>query len=417
MLDMKFVRENMGLIKQAIKEKNEKVDIDEFLELDTRRRELIQQSDLLRQEKKKLSQQVGSLKKTGQVSPELIENSKLISQKDKQMQDQISEIESNIHDLLMWIPNIPHPDIPRNKTAEVREHGDAPDFDFPAVTADELCKTLGIVDFNSGNRIAGSSFPCYKGLGARLERALINFMLDLHLKQGYTEVLAPFVVNPKAMFGTAQLPKMEEDMYFVEKDNLFLNPTTEVALINLHNGDTLHEENLPINYTGYSASFRREAGSYGKETKGLKRVHQFNEVELIKFAAPDNSYEELEKMLEDAEEVLKLLGLRYRIILLSANELSFASTKTYDIEAWAPVTKEWLEVSSCSNCEDFQARRANIKLRGKGGSRFPHILNGTGLATPRTFIALVEHYQQEDGSIIIPDVLVPYMGGLKRIGP
>jgi seryl-tRNA synthetase len=241
-------------------------------------------------------------------------------------------------------------------------------------------------------------------------------MLEVHVKQGYTEILTPFLVNRRSMFGTAQLPKMEEDMYLIEKDDLFPNPTTEVALINLHANEILKEENLPIKYTGFSASFRREAGSYGKKTKGLKRVHQFNEVELIKFTKPEDSYEELEKMVEEAEEVLQKLGLRYRVVLLPGEELSFASSKTYDIEVWAPVTKEWLEVSSCSNCEDFQARRSEIRYNSKQGLKYVHILNGTGVATPRTFLALIEHYQQEGGKIKLPEILLSYWREIEEEG-
>lgn len=420
MLDIKFIRENIELVRKAIKEKNENVDIDKFVSLDNERRKLIQERDSIRQEKKRISHQVAELK-TAPINgaatnvsasriPELVIESKKVSEKEKDIETRLSQIESDLHNELIWIPNLVHPSVPRDKSIIVRECVGHRNFDFAPLTADELCSALGIVDFKWGARVAGSNFPCYKGLGARLERALINFMLDLHLDQGYTEIFTPFVVNRVSMFGTAQLPKLEEDMYLIEKDDLFLNPTTEVALINMHSGDILREEDLPINYIGYSASFRREAGSYGRETKGLKRVHQFNEIELIKFTNPSESYEELEKMVQDAEEVLKLLGLSYRVVLLCAAELSFASAKTYDIEVWAPVSKEWLEVSSCSNCEDFQARRAKIKFRSKQGTQFVHILNGTGVATPRTFIALLEQYQQKDRTIEIPSPLIHYLG-------
>lgn len=412
MVEIKFIRENIDLVRQNIKAKGEKVDIDRFMDLDNERRSLIQQRDSIRQEKKKNAQQVAVLKHTtGDTTDlqQLIQHSKQLSEKEEAIENRLSQVELELHNLLIWIPNLAHPSVPRDKSIIVKEWGNPVQFEFEPLTADDLCNTLGIVDFKSGAKVAGTNFPCYRGFGARLERALINFMLDLHTKHGYTEIFTPFVVNRKSMFNTGQLPKLEEDMYFIEKDDLFLNPTTEVALINMHSGEILKGENLPINYIGYSTSFRREAGSYGRETKGLKRVHQFNEVELIKFTNPNTSYEELEKMVQNAEEVLKLLGLTYRVVLLSVQEISFASSKTYDIEVWAPATKEWLEVSSCSNCEDFQARRASIKYRGKTGTQFVHILNGTGVATPRTFVALVEQYQQKDGSIKIPPVLLPYL--------
>ncbi|MDI6840949.1 MAG: serine--tRNA ligase [bacterium] len=412
MLDIKFIRENIELVKKAVKEKGEKVDIKRFEELDKLRRKLVKDRDNIRAQKKKISQEIAELKRIGRgevTSP--LQDSKLLAQKEKEIQDKLKDIEAELHNILIRIPNLVHPSVPRTtERVIVKEWGEKKVFNFKPLTCDELCSSLGIIDFKRGSKVAGSNFPCYKGLGARLERALINFMIDLHIKQGYTEIFPPFLVNRRSMFGTGQLPKLEEDMYLIKEDDLFLNPTAEVPLINLHQDEVLRENELPIKYVGYAASFRREAGSYGKETKGLKRVHQFNKVELIKFIKPEDSYKELESMLENAEEVLKLLNLTYRVTLLPAGELSFASTKTYDIEVWAPATGEWLEVSSCSNCEDFQARRTGIRFRRKGHTEFVHILNGSGVATPRTFIAIIENYQQQDGTIQIPTALIPYMG-------
>ncbi len=434
MFDIKFIRENIELINRGIKEKGESVDINKFIKLDEKRRKLIGEIDDIRREKKKLSQDVAQLKRDGKDASNLISDSKSLSEKEKNLDSELQDVNSGIQEIMAGIPNLAHPDIPRDKETVVKEYGESSVGVLnltPPRTADELCDSLEILDFSRGSKIAGTNFPCYLGLGARLERALINFMLDLHIKQGYTEVFPPFLVNRKSMFGTAQLPKLEDDMYFIPREELFLNPTAEVPLVNLHQDETLRAEKLPIKYVGYAASFRREAGSYGKETRGLRRVHQFNKVELIKFTSPENSYEELESMLKDAEEVLKLLGLRYRVLLLPVNDLSFASSKTYDIEVWAPASQEWLEVSSVSNCESFQARRAGIRFKKSAvhspqstadsrqsvGSKtsFVHILNGSGVATPRTFIALIEQYQEKDGTIKVPDVLIPYMGGIDKI--
>jgi len=416
MFDLKFVRENLTTIKKNAQLKNENIDVEKITSLDEERRGLIYKRDTIRRERKLLSKQIAQLQKEKTFASEWITKSKELAKIEESLQGEIKKVETQLHTLVSWIPNLVHHSVPRGKREIVREWGKTPKFNFSPLTADELSEVLGIVNFEWGSKVAGSNFPCYKGFGAKLERVLIHFMLEVHIKQGYTEILTPFLVNRRAMFGTAQLPKMEEDMYLIEKDDLFPNPTTEVALINLHANEILNEEDLPIKYTGFSASFRREAGSYGKKTKGLKRVHQFNEVELIKFTKPEESYQELEKMVEEAEEVLQKLGLRYRVVLLPAEELSFASSKTYDIEVWAPVTKEWLEVSSCSNCEDFQARRSKIRYKSKEGLKYVHILNGTGVATPRTFLALIEQYQQEGGKIKLPEILLPYWGEVEKEG-
>lgn len=418
MLDIKFIRKNIELIKIGIKEKGESADIDKFLELDEKRRKLTKETNDIKQERKKLSKEVAQLKRDGKDASQLISNSKSLSEKENTLDNELQDIDSGIHEIIKWIPNLAHPDIPREQQTVIREWGEEvieSQKVASLMTAEKLYDSLGMLDFIRGSKIAGTSFPCYIGFGARLERALINFMLNLHIKQGYTEILPPLLVNRKSMFGTAQLPKLEDDMYFIPEDELFLNPTAEVPLVNLHQNEILKVEDLPIKYVGYTTSFRREAGSYGKETRGLRRVHQFNKVELVKFTKPENSYDELESLLWDAEEVLKLLGLKYRVILLPANDISFASSKTYDIEVWAPVSKEWLEVSSCSNCESFQARRAGIRFKEKGKTSFVHILNGSGVATPRVFIALIEQYQNEDGTIKVPKILIPYMDGVEVI--
>jgi len=424
MFDYQFVRENFELVKNAIKLKNEKVNIAQFTELDAKRRELIKNRDSLRLQQKNLSKEVAEFKKQGQDCPELITKSKQAGDDEKKINLELDNIESALKELLSWIPNIPHSSVPP-ETQTIREYGTPHNlpvpfrrptgfgngshaFDFEPLPANELCEYLGILDFKRASKAAGASFPCYKGAGARLELALINFMMAVHCEQGYTPILPPFLVTPDSMFNTGQLPKMKDDMYYIPADNLYLNPTAEVPLINLHQDEIL--ENLPLKYVGYTTCFRREAGSYGKETKGLKRVHQFNKVELITFTRPEDSYQELESMVTDAEEVLKRLGLPYRVVLLPANELSFASTKTYDIEVWAPASKEWLEVSSCSNSEDFQARRGKIRFREKGKTSPAHILNGSGVATARTFIALVEQYQTKERTIKLPNALIPYLG-------
>jgi seryl-tRNA synthetase len=408
MFDYQFVRENFELIKKTIKDKNEKADISGFTELDLKRRTLVKTRDDLRTQQKQISLEVAKLKKDGKECSELIQQSKSAGEEEKKVNIELEEAEKALKNLVMWIPNIPNPSVPLTEQKTIREYGQPRTFDFEPLPASELCEHLDILDFKRASKVSGAGFPCYKGAGAKLELALINFMIALHDKQGYTPIFPPFLITPESLFNTGQLPKMQEDMYYINEDKLYLNPTAEVPLINLYQDEML--ENLPLKYVGYTACFRREAGSYGKETKGLKRVHQFNKVELIKFTRPEESYNELEAMLVDAEEVLKKLGLSYRVILLPANDMSFASAKTYDIEAWSTVAKEWLEVSSCSNSEDFQARRGKIRFKEKGKTSYVHILNGSGVATARTFIALVEQYQTKGRTIKIPEVLVPYMG-------
>jgi len=337
------------------------------------------------------------------------------------LEGKLKEIDDQLAKLILTLPNIPHASIPRgdptcNKI--VRSWGEAPKFDFKPVTHVEICQNLDIIDFPRATKITGTNFILYKGWGAKLERALINFMLDLHTrKHGYTEIFPPFLVNRASMTGTGQLPKLEEDMYRLKDDDLFLIPTAEVPVTNIFRDEVLDEEKLPIYYSAYTACFRREAGSYGKDTKGLTRVHQFDKVEMVKFVQPETSYDELEKLVGNAEAVLQALGLPYRVVLLATQDLSFASSKCYDLEAYAAGVDKWLEVSSCSNFEDFQARRANIRFKNKSTKKtgFVHTLNGSGVALARTVICILENYQQADGSVIIPEVLRPYLNEQERI--
>jgi len=353
-----------------------------------------------------------------------IASMKTISDKIDKLEDKLKEINAGLDKLLLTIPNMPHSSVPvgdLSKKELLRSWGELRKFDFPLVTHIELAGHLDIIDFNRAAKITGSNFVLYKGWGAKLERALINFMLDLHTKKhGYLEVFPPFLVNRSSMTGTGQLPKLEEDMYRLKDDDLFLIPTAEVPVTNIFRDEILNEDDLPIYYTAYTACFRREAGSYGKDTKGLIRVHQFDKVELVKFVKPQNSYDELEKLVKDAEEVLQLLGLPYRVAVLPTEDLSFAASKCFDIEAYAPAIDMWLEVSSCSNFESFQARRINIKFRrttkdGQRTTEYVHTLNGSGIALARTVIAILENYQQKDGSVIIPEVLRAYLDGKERI--
>ncbi len=414
MLDIKFIRENVGIVKKAIKDRNLKLDIDESVSLDVERRAALKEAEELKAEKNRVS-------KGGRPSPDVIAKMKAISQKIGYFDARVEEIDQKIQDLVLNIPNIPHDSVPiggpeANKV--VRKHGKVSKFSFKCKNHIELGENLDILDFPRSSKITGSGFCVFKGLGAKLERALINFMLDLHTNEhGYREIFPPFLVNRASMTGTGQLPKLEEDMYRLKDDDLFLIPTAEVPLTNLHRDEILEGSKLPIYYTGYTACFRREAGSYGKDTKGLMRVHQFDKVELVKFVRPETSYNELESLLDNAEKVLKLLGLPYRVVSLATGDISFAASKCYDIEAWAPGIEKHLEVSSCSNFTDFQARRANIKYKGKGKKKpeYVHTLNGSGVAMARTIIALIENYQQKDGSVLIPEVLRPYMGGRERI--
>jgi seryl-tRNA synthetase len=421
MLDLKFIRENTEIVRQAIKNKHEKDNLDQLLELDSKRRDLLKQVEELKSQKNKASDEVAKLKREGKDASEIIQKMKLVSDEITILDKQLSEVEKSIQQILLTIPNIPHNSVPigedSSQNVEVRRW--APDgYSYELENGNyldhlELGKKLGILDFERGAKISGSGFPVYVGKGATLERALINFMLDYHLqKHGYKEIFPPFLVNRESMIGTGQIPKLEEDMYHCNEDDLFPIPTAEVPITNFYRNEILKEEDLPVKFVGYSACFRREAGSYGKETKGFLRVHQFNKVEMVKFVKPEESYDELEKLVIDAEDILKELKIPYRVMLLCTGDLSFSAAKCYDIEVWAPVEKRFLEASSCSNFENFQARRANIRFRRKEGGKpeFVHTLNGSGLATSRLMVAIMENYQTPEGKLIVPKVLQKYTG-------
>jgi seryl-tRNA synthetase len=424
MLDSQFIRDNPDLVKKAAADKNSPVDIGKLLGLDERRRQIIRDVEGLKSVRNAKSPEIAKLKKEKKDADAaaLLAEMKSMSDKIKELDEQQKGVEEEIRSLAIWIPNIPHSSVPHGTSAAdnvvVAEWGDAPAFDFAPKDHHQLGSALDIMDFPRGAKVAGAGFPVYKGAGALLERALVNFMLDTHTqKNGYREIFPPFLVNADSLFGTGQLPKSQDQMYFIGEDQLYCIPTAEVPVTNLHRDELLDAGALPLRYCAYSACFRREAGSYGKDTKGFLRVHQFNKVELVKFMAPETSYDELEKLRGDAEGVLKALGLKYRVLLLCDADLSFAAAKCYDLEAWAPGEKKFLEVSSCSNFEDFQARRMNIRFRPKAGEkpRFVHTLNGSGLATARILVAILETYQTSTGSIRIPEVLQQYMHGMKEI--
>jgi seryl-tRNA synthetase len=421
MLDAKFIRENLDLVKKSLQDRNLKLDLSNFTKLDEARRKLLAEMEELRARQNRANDEISVLLKEKKDAKPKIASMKEISQKIGGLEEELREVETGLDKQLLTIPNIPHKSIPRGdagKNQIVRSWGEPPKFDFKPLTHIEIAQNLDIIDLARATKITGSNWILYKGWGARLERALINFMLDLHIKKhGYTEVFPPFLVNRASMTGTGQLPKLEEDMYRLKDDDLFLIPTAEVPVTNIFRDEVLDEEKLPVNYTAYTACFRREAGSYGKDTKGLTRVHQFDKVEMVKFVKPDTSYDELEKLVNNAEEVLQLLGLPYRVNMLATQDLSFAASKCYDLEAYAAGSDKWFEVSSCSNFEAFQARRANIKYRNAQTKKldFVHTLNGSGVAMARTMIAILENYQQKDGSVIIPQVLRGYLDGQERI--
>ncbi|WKZ17595.1 MAG: serine--tRNA ligase [Candidatus Jettenia sp. CY-1] len=422
MLDINFIRNNPDKIKQAIANKHENAaSIDEILELDVQRRSTIYACEQLKSKRNERSKAVNELKKKGQDASGIIEETKKIGDEIKSSEEKLKGLESQMNNLLLRIPNIPSTDTPVGKDEKdnvvVKTWGNRKVFDFTPLPHWELGSILDILDLERSSKISGSGFILLKGLGAKLERALFSFMLDLHTREhGYTELFPPFLVNRTAMTGTGQLPKLEEDMYRTAVDDLFLVPTAEVPVTNIHRDEIFSYKDLPVYYTAYTPCFRREAGSYGKDTRGIIRVHQFNKVELVKLVRPETSYHELELLVGNAEKVLQLLGLEYRIVKLCTGDMSFAAAKCYDIEVWSPGLDKFLEVSSCSNFEDFQSRRINVRFRDEDGKiGFVHTLNGSGLALPRTVIALLETYQQKDGSIVIPDVLYPYMSGIKVI--
>ena len=421
MLDIKFIKENQDLVRQAIKNRGLKIDIDSVIKIDDARRKALSEFEELAFLRNKANDEIGVLLKEKKDAKAKIFSMKEISRHIGELEVQLKEQEAELNKLLLNIPNVPHASLPVGDVSAnkiVRSWGEDKKFKFKPLSHIEICQNLDIVDFNRATKITGSNFILFKGWGAKLERALINFMLDLHTnKHGYTEIFPPFLVNRASMLGTGQLPKLEEDMYKLKDDDLFLIPTAEVPVTNMFRNEILEEEKLPIYYTAYTACFRREAGSYGKDTKGLIRVHEFDKVEMVKFVKPEDSFDELEKLVVNAEEVLQLLGLSYRLVLLATQDLSFSASKCYDLEAYVSGTDKWLEVSSCSNFESFQARRANIRFRRKEGKKveFIHTLNGSGIALARTVVAILENYQQEDGSVLIPKALQPYLNGQERI--
>jgi seryl-tRNA synthetase len=423
MLDVKFLREDLTRIKERMATRGTEIDWDEFVYLDQQRRDTLARVEKLKERKNRLSGEIGKVKKSGGDAIALMREVEEVSETIRKGEEPLAEIESRFEKFMLTVPNLPEPSVPVGRSAaenrEVHRWGDPPQFDFPAKNHWDIGEELGILDFTRAAKIAGARFALYKDAGARLERALINFMLDLHTqKHGYREVLPPFLVNRDAMTGTGQLPKFEEDLFRVSEPDFFLIPTAEVPVTNIHRDEMLEREQLPILYVAYTPCFRREAGSYGQDVRGLIRQHQFNKVELVKFTEPEHSYDELEKLVSDAETVLQQLGLPYRVVELCTGDLGFAAAKTYDLEVWLPGQSAFREISSCSNFEDFQARRAQIRYRKetKGKPIFVHTLNGSGLAVGRTLVAVLENYQQKDGSVVIPEVLRLYMGGLDRIG-
>jgi len=420
MLDMNVIREQIERVRKALADRESKFDLDGLLEMDRKRRELIGRAEALRGERNTNSKKVAELKKKGEDASALIRRTKEIGDGIRTIETELADFEARIQEQVMLIPNIPAPGVPVGPPAEnreVRRRGERKTFGFKPRTHWEIGEMLDILDFPRATKVAEPHFALFKRAGARLVRALVNFMLDLHTtRHGYVEVFPPFLVNRRAMTGTGQLPKFEEDMYKTSLDDLFLIPTAEVPVTNLHRDEILNEGELPICYAAYTACFRREAGSYGKDTRALMRVHQFDKVELVKFVRPETSYEEHEKLLADAEEVVQKLALEYRVMLLSTLEMSFAAAKCYDIEIWSPGMERWLETSSVSNFEDFQARRANIRFRDTDAKvKFVHTLNGSGVALARLIAAILETYQNADGTVSVPDVLRPYMGGMETI--
>ena len=421
MLDIKYLRENFATAEKSLATRGGTIDLSAFTALDQRRRELLSEVEILKAEKNKVSAMIGQTKDKSQVQGEIV-RMKEVSAQIKELDEQLREVEEQLNQLLMGVPNIPHEKSPvgtsEDDNVEISVWGEKPSLSFTPKAHWDIGEDLGILDFERGSKLSGARFCVYFGAGARLERALINFMLDLHTgEHNYTETLPPFLVNRASMTGTGQLPKFEDDLFHTEDVDLFLIPTAEVPVTNLHRDEILSEKDLPLCYTAYTPCFRKEAGSHGKDTRGLIRQHQFNKVEMVKFTRPEDSDIELESLLGNAEKVLQLLGLPYRVIDLCTGDIGFSAARTFDIEVWLPGQECYREISSCSNFRDFQARRASIRFRREGAKKpeLVHTLNGSGLAVGRTLLAILENYQQEDGSVLIPEVLKPYMGGLEKI--
>jgi len=416
MLDARFVRENIDLVKKSLQDRNYTLPLDEFLEFEEQRRMLLKESEDLRNKRNVVSDEIGKLRSQKQNASKLIEEMKEVADRIKEFDEKIKILEEKTNEFLLNVPNIPHESVPVGKdeteNVEVRRWGEPGVFDFEPLNHWDIGEILGIIEFERAAKIAGARFSLTKGYGAKLERALMNFMLDLNTSKGYKEVLPPIIVNRDSMRGTGQLPKFEAELFKIADPEFYLIPTAEVPVTNIHRNEILSEKELPIYYTAYTPCFRREAGSYGKDVRGLIRQHQFNKVELVKFVKPEDSFDELESLTKDAEDILQKLELPYRIVALCTGDLGFAAAKTYDLEVWLPGQQRYREISSCSNFTDFQARRANIRFKreGKKGTEFVHTLNGSGLAIGRTLVAILENYQQKDVSVVVPDILRPYMG-------
>jgi seryl-tRNA synthetase len=417
MLDIKFVRDNTDKVKQALSNRGAAISLDEFISREKERRELLAEVEILKNKRNTVSQEISKKKKSGENADDMIQEMREVGDKISAIDTKIKNAEAVLDGIIMSIPNVPHASVPVGKdehdNKETRRYGTPREFAFTPLAHWEIGEKLGILDFERGGKVTGARFTFYKGLGSRLERSLINFMLDLHTREhGYTEFFPPFIVNEASMIGTGQLPKFAQDMFKLEGLDYYLIPTAEVPITNLHRQEILDAKDLPLRYTAYSACFRAEAGAAGRDTRGLIRQHQFNKVELVKFSLPEESYNELEKLTLNAEKVLQLLGLPHRTMLLCSGDMGFSSAKTYDLEVWLPSFNTYREISSCSNFEDFQARRAEIKFRRepKAKPEFVHTLNGSGVAIGRTVAAILENYQQEDGSVVIPEVLRTYMG-------
>jgi len=423
-LETKFIRQNVELVEASLRKRGQAYDLRDFLDCDAKRRAILLEAEELKHERNTVSERIAQMNKGKKDASELIAEMREVSQRIKGLDEQLSEHEQTLHSILMELPNLPHDSVPTGKDSEdnvvIKTVGERPSFDFGPLPHWEIGERLGILDFERAAKIAGARFALYMGLGARLERALINFMLDVQTKEnGYLEVLPPFITNRTSMTATGQLPKFEDDLFKLEGWDYYLVPTAEVPVTNIHQNEILDERDLPLLYVAYTPCFRSEAGSYGKDTRGLIRQHQFNKVELVRFTTPENSYEELETLLAHAEMILQRLELPYQVVTLCTGDMGFAAAKTYDIEVWMTGQQKYREISSCSNFENFQARRGSIRFRrqGKKGTELVHTLNGSGLAVGRTVVALLEHYQQEDGSVIIPEALRPFMDGIERIGP
>ncbi len=422
MLDLIFVRENLEKIRQMLRNRGLSDPLTDFEALDRERRRVITEAEALKARRNKVSDEIAVLKKRGQDASALIQEMKQTSAEIKRLDEEAKNLDTQLRAALRLIPNIPHPTVPIGRASEdnkeIRRWGEPRQFDFEPKAHWDLGPALGILDFDRAAKISGARFAVYSGFGAQLERALANFMLDLHTREhGYSEILPPFIVNSASLFGTGQLPKFAQDLFKLENSDYWLIPTAEVPVTNLYRDEVLDAEQLPVKHCAWTACFRSEAGSYGKDTRGIIRQHQFQKVELVKFSLPETSYDELESLTRDAETVLQRLNLPYRVVSLCTGDLGFSSAKTYDLEVWLPSSREYKEISSCSNFEAFQARRANLRFRrGKGGkTEFLHTLNGSGLAVGRTWLAIIENYQQADGSVVVPEALRPYLHGLEVI--